>query len=246
MHHQELCYEQPLEVFLGQIQDSDEPENMNLQDIGATDSGEFGYWDLVYTFILQGDLESALSALKVHSEISEAFLAPSNTKRGTKGDAAVAISGNTITRTQCESFFELLLTHPFANMTKQASIGYSSSTEGLLSREALLASTTHTISVEFSAWQNRVRKLRQSNMTLLTRIPELDTILRILTGDISTLEHLCGVEEQDGQTGGWAWGKLAIALLLFVYPPPLTKTDLCRIVEECMQKGSSASNSSAL
>ena len=232
-------------MFLAQIQDSDEPENMNLQDIGTTSDGEFGYWDLVYAFILQGDLESALTALKAHSEISEVLIGQTDNSRGTRSSTTVAVSGNTITRAQCESFFDLLSTHPFAGMTKQASVGLGSS-EGLLSREALLASTTHTIGAEFSAWQNRVRKLRQSNMTLLTRIPELDTILRILTGDVSTLEHLCNVEEEQSHTGSWAWGKLTIALLLFVYPPPLTKTDLCRIVEDCMQKGSVASSSSAL
>lgn len=240
---QELCYEQPLEVFLAQIQDSDEPETMNLRDIGSGTDGEFGYWDLVYRFVLQGDMQSALTALRVHSEISEALSQPDNHLMGSRN--AVAVSGATVTSAQCEGFFDLLSTHPFAAMIKQPTAVYSDTTEGLLTREAVLASTTHTIGAEFNAWQNRVRKLRQSNMTLLARIPELDTILRALSGDVSTLEHLCGVGS-DGEAEDWSWGKLAIALLLFVYPPPLNKPDLCRVVEECMQKGSAGYSSSSL
>jgi len=241
---QELCYEQPLEVFLAQIQDSDEPETMNLRDIGSGNDGQFGYWDLVYRFVLQGDMQSALTALRVHTEISEALSQSDNQHlKGSRN--AMAVSGTTITSAQCEGFFDLLSTHPFAAMIKQPSSTYHDTTAGLLTREAVLASTTHTIGVEFSAWQNRVRKLRQSNMTLLVRIPELDTILRALSGHVSTLEHLCGVGN-DGEAEDWSWGKLAIALLLFVHPPPLNKPDLCRVVEECMQKGSAGYTSSSL
>lgn len=218
-------------MFLAQIHDSDEPESINLHDLGS--GGEFGYWDLVYRFVLQGDLQSAVSALRVHSEISDALNSPHDARGGT-----MAVSGNTITRVQCTSFFDVLATHPFASMAHKSSLHVSDpqQQDGHLSREEVLASTTHTISVEFSSWQTRVRKLRQSNMTLLARIPELDTILRILLGDVSTLEHLCGVEEEENTGEEWSWGKLTIALLLFVYPPPLMKADLCRIVEECMQK----------
>lgn len=181
-----------------------------------------GYWDLVCQLVMQGNLVAAESMLSVHSEIASALAGEVDGRGMLRISDVVASSSNAITRVQCETLLDLLRSHPFA---------------GLVTVNAAFAAGTSVptnLVQESTAWQNRVRKFRQSKVAILAVIPELDTVLRILLGDSSTLEHHS--ELPAGGEGGWGWAKQVIALLLYVYPPPLNKTDLSRVVEECMHK----------
>ena len=82
------------------------------------------------------------------------------------------------------------------------------------------------ISAEFQLWYERVRKFQQTSSKLITYIPELSTAIRILLGEMETLKEFCNDK----------WTNLTLALLLYVYPPPLTKIDLSKIVDEAMNE----------
>lgn len=201
----------PLESHLVRFEHSDEPESLTAS------TATVGYWDLVYQLVMQGSLVAAEQMLSWHSEISSALSGDKDT---------IGRSSNSISSAQCEALFDLLRSHPFA---------------GAVSANDSFASISISASVvqEFTAWQNRLRKFRQSKVALLSVIPELDTVLRILLGETSTLEHCCELPAGAAAAGwdaGWGWAKHTIALLLYVYPPPLNKGDLCRVVEECMRK----------
>lgn len=167
-----------------------------------------GYWEAVYEQIMQGNLGSARELLLLHSEVA---------------DAPAAAATGAITQGQVALFLDLLQTQPLIAQLKPE-------------LSASVAPTAANLSAEFVSWQNRVKKLRASGLPLLTHIPELDTVLRILAGEKAALEHCAGVQ----RGGEWAWAKLAIAQLLYVYPPPLGRQDLSRVMEACMDSSLSS------
>lgn len=160
---------------------------------------------------MQGNLTIASELLQLHSEI-----------------AAAPVSGpaGAITQAQCRMLVEVLGTHPFASLAA----GGASSQQ-----------PASNMSAEFSSWQHRVRKLRQSELPLLAGVPELDAALRILLGEAAALDLHSAI----ARGGDWAWGKLAIAQLLYVHPPPLGQQDLSRVLEECMHRALGAGPSSS-
>jgi hypothetical protein len=197
---QEICYPPSLSSPLERFLQLDEPESVTTQP-----SGLLGYWDVLYSLILQGNLSAACELLQLHSEI---------------GTAPMSGPAGAITQAQCRMLVEVLSTHPFASLT----VGNALQQPG------------GNMSAEFSSWQHRVRKLRQSELPLLAGIPELDAALRILLGEAAALDLHSGI----ARGGEWAWGKLAIAQLLYVHPPPLGQQDLARVLEDCMHRALSA------
>jgi hypothetical protein len=165
---------------------------------------------------MQGNLSIACELLQLHSEIAAA---PASGPAGA------------ITQAQCRMLVEVLSTHPFASLAS-GSVPSHHRPGG-------------SVSAEFSSWQHRVRKLRQSELPLLAGIPELDAALRILLGEAAALD----LHSDIVRGGEWAWGKLAIAQLLYVHPPPLGQQDLSRVLEECMHRalgaGPGSNNSSS-
>jgi hypothetical protein len=155
---------------------------------------------------MQGNLVAVSDLLCLHSEIAGAV------PNGPPG----AITGG-----QVSSLLDLLHTHPLAAALQPDA-----------TQSAAALSGAH-LAAECAGWQNRVKKLRTSGLPLLTHIPELDTVLRMLAGEAAALEHSAGVQ----QGAEWAWAKLAVAQLLYVYPPPLNRQDLSRIMESCMSAG---------
>lgn len=174
---------------------------------------------------MQGNLVAAHKLLSWHSEIATAI----STREADGRSVSLALSSDAISRTQCDTLFDLLRSHPFADLGN-TDVNTNNST-----------GSAANLVQEFTAWQARVRKFRQSKVAILTMIPELDTVLRILLGDLSTLEHHCELPagaQAVGWETGWGWAKQATALLLYVHPPPLNKGDLYRVIEECMRKES--------
>lgn len=68
-----------------------------------------------------------------------------------------------------------------------------------------------------------------SNLPLLVRLPELDTVLRILLGDSTVIRRLLMPPAEEAEMD---WTRLCLALMLFVHPPPLSRLDLVHLVEE--------------
>ncbi|KAJ1438540.1 Nup85 nucleoporin-domain-containing protein [Ochromonadaceae sp. CCMP2298] len=197
----EVCCPLPLDVFVEQLLNADQPELIT----GAGSS--WGYWELVYQLVLQGSLGAASALLQAHSEIQAAL----------ESGGMQGLAGASISRAQCLALFEVLASHPFAALTADA---------GVLDTAASIAS-------EFSSWQQRVAKLRQSNNALLTSVPELDTVLRALLGEASTLEQLS--RQPMPASEGFHWARLCVGMLLYVHPPPLHRGDLGRVVEQCVR-----------
>lgn len=191
---------------------ADEPESVE-----TISSVCLGYWDAVYSNAMQGETSTVVQLLRVHSEISQIYA----TDHG-------ILTSSAATKAQCDAFFDLLESHPYALLA-------SSFDCVAQMRES---SSAAVVSAEFSSWHKRAQKLRMAGSGLLVSIPELDTILRILLGEHNTLEQCSGLAV--GRE--WAWGRLAIALLLYVHPPPLTRPDLCRILEDCIWKQSEVSD----
>lgn len=104
------------------------------------------------------------------------------------------------------TFFEILRAYPRFNSDQQLDL--------------------RKVSTDFQNWYERVRKFQLTSAKLISHIPELCTALKILLGDMETLKEYCNEK----------WTNLTLALLLYVYPPPLTKIDLSKIVEEAMNE----------
>jgi hypothetical protein len=215
----EVCCPLPLDVFVEQLASADQPELI----AGDAGSSSWGYWQLVYQLVLQGSLGAASALLQSHSEIAAALQESGGSMQG--------LAGASISRAQCLALFEVLAGHPFAALTA-AQAGDAG---------ALGATAASSMAVEFSSWQQRVAKLRQSNNALLTSVPELDMVLRALLGEASTLEHLSRQPVPTaGSEGGFHWARLCIGMLLYVHPPPLNRGDLGRVVEQCVRTVDSA------
>lgn len=163
-----------------------------------------GYWYAVYERALLGDLALCREVLRLHSEVR---------------DAPASSAAGAVTRGQCDALMEILSTHPFASLCE------------FPATQAPAVSNVATVAADFAHWQHRVRKLRQSGLPLLLRIPELDMLLRVLLGESSALEQCA----ERSSSGAWVWARVAIAQLLYVHPPPLGAADLARVLEGCFR-----------
>ena len=114
-----------------------------------------------------------------------------------------------------EQLHELLLSHPYAHTVHN---------DGEEAEEVLMAADKGRIAVDFKMWQERVWRMRQEASALLAAVPELDSVLQILLGDARSINAACGDE----------WTERALATLLFVYPPPLTRANICRILDDAI------------
>ena len=105
------------------------------------------------------------------------------------------------------------------------------------------------IPAAFNAWRNRVRRLRSlsDRLPILLRIPELDTVFRILLGEAALLQQLVvrGVGLAD-DAEELRWTGLCLSTLLYVRPPPLSRVDLTTIIDHAANALPSSSSSATL
>lgn len=143
-------------------------------------------------------------ALQRHSEISL-------TLQGQKGGRH-RFTGS-LDRNQCQMLLDLFATHPYVELLPKVNdvdFQYSQ-----VDNDAL------------ADWKQRVASLLDS--ALVMKIPELDTLFRILLGEQRTLETLASHD----------WALLTLSQLLFVYPSIMARSNLCRVVEESIKTMSS-------
>lgn len=114
---------------------------------------------------------------------------------------------------QLKALFDIFLSHPFAILLSDGapSSGMSNFTSYKLS---------------LNDWSERIRRLRNKapSKSILSVVPELDSLLRIMMGEKTALTQAC---EGD-------WTKITLGLLLYVYPPPLSKANISQIMEEAV------------
>eukprot|EP01038_Epipyxis_sp_PR26KG_P004794 gene4794-6721_t len=197
----------PFNEYVQAIRHNSQPELCNNIAIDDIFDKSPNYWDTIYDLLLRGQNNQVVTLLQLHSEIAEALLvSQTNLER----KVVSSHRQSSIDSRQCELLFECILSHPYISFIN----------EELYDTDNLPIA----IASQFQDWRNSVNKLRNSNMSLLIQIPQLDTILRILLGELSTLEEISRCE----------WTSYTLGLLLYVYPPPLTKASLSKIVEEAL------------
>lgn len=120
---------------------------------------------------------------------------------------------------QCLALIRTLLAHPFAEKVRSGACNVP----------------IKVIPAAFSAWRNRVLRLRalSDRLPILLRIPELDTVFRILLGDTTLLQQLVarGIGLAD-DAEELRWTGLCLSTLLYVHPPPLSRVDLTVLVDQ--------------
>lgn len=160
-----------------------------------------GYWDSIYSLIMEGRLVDAWQIVSLHGDIAAVIandeLINSNVK-GLESDKRLM-----------QAIYNVLHTHPYIHLI------------GLDGGESLPT----TIPLEFKEWQDKVSHILNSQNPFLGRMSELNTLLLMLLGDKDTL-----IGHSHGE-----WTTLGASLLLYVYPPPLIRANISKILEGAMQ-----------
>lgn len=172
-------------------------------------------WDIIYSFILNGRLTEAWELLQVHKTIKNINNSRSNSNSNSNG----SVSDYRI----LDYIKEILFDHPYSDLVSN----------GLddLSEEELLEIENGTLALKFHKWQAKVTKVFDSSSSILSKIPELDNVFQILLGR-SDVSYNCCINDKSNDN----WLIYSLSLLLYVYPPPLSKVSICRIVEDAMNK----------
>lgn len=123
---------------------------------------------------------------------------------------------NNTDRNVLEAIHDVMNSHPYVHLVSQLNTNNDDNES---------ASIPPSITLEFTDWQEKVSRILQSDSSLLGRIGELSTVLLMLVGDKDTL-----VEQSRGE-----WTTLGVGLFLYVYPPPLMRANISKIVESVMK-----------
>ena len=75
---------------------------------------------------------------------------------------------------------------------------------------------------ELVLWKERLELVRQSKSSLLGRIPEIVELLNILGGNLDSMRMACRMN----------WLSFALGKFLYVFPPPLSMSNIAKIVED--------------
>ena len=75
---------------------------------------------------------------------------------------------------------------------------------------------------ELALWKERIKSFFQSGASLLGRIPEIVGLLEILIGN---MESICGASKSN-------WLRFGLGKLLYVFPPPLSRSNIAKIADE--------------
>jgi hypothetical protein len=201
----EIEFSEALEYY----KSSPTPERLKT----ITEDGKVGFWQTVYALAMQGRLQDALTVLSLHSEIvtvlNNLAAAESSQQRMYSPDASTVEDFRFL-----QKLFELLEAHPYAHIVVADDASGSGNIAG-----------SPNLSLAFRDWREQVAKLHRSASALFGHIPELNTLFLLLSGDRGTiLEHSLG-----------DWMSACLALLLYVYPPPLTRANLSRVIDEAME-----------
>lgn len=119
-------------------------------------------------------------------------------------------------RNVLEGIYDILTTHPYIHLVNALNTNNGNNDKSM--------NISPSITLEFTDWQEKISVILKGNSPLLGRISELNTVLLLLVGDKNSL-----VEKSCGE-----WTTLGIGLFLYVYPPPLIRSSISKIVESVM------------
>jgi hypothetical protein len=105
---------------------------------------------------------------------------------------------------QCKQLFDLMLSHPYCSKGDHA------------------VAASSPVMNSLADWHADLAALRSGGSTVLARLPELDTALRIMLGDSSS--HM--------QLSSGNWMRLLLLKLLYKYPSQAGRGSLIKIVDE--------------
>lgn len=120
-------------------------------------------------------------------------------------------------RNVLEGIYDIFHSHPYIHLVEASSANNRNDGESM--------NIPSSMALDFKDWQEKVSLILQSNSPLLGQISELNTVLLLLVGDKNSL-----IEKSLGE-----WTTLGIGLFLYVYPPPLIRASISKIVESVMK-----------
>jgi hypothetical protein len=179
----------------------------NPQKINSDeDQNSKGFWDSIYALIMEGRLLDAWKVLSLHGQL--AGIIGSDEK-------AASSAGLEYDKRLLLSISDVMNTHPYIHLISAIDDNY-------IDNKAL--QLPQKIALDFKDWQQKVSNILESQSPLLGIVGELNTLLLLLLGDKYTL-----VVYAQGE-----WTSLATGLFLYVYPPPLIRANISKIVESAM------------
>jgi hypothetical protein len=203
---------------------------------GRNGGGEGDYWKCLYLLTLQGKLKAVIELLKLHSEIRSFFSFSSNA-------VAVFSFSSSVGKEQIIEFFHLIESYPFYDCLTILDEPEEDEEE----RERKLASffSSHSsplLIASLTEWSSSVQQYRQHS-SFITKIPELDMILRVLLGEKQIFERIVRNayppgrgREREGENSS-LWKLVSLGSLLYSYPlHQLTKSNMKRILDESLQQ----------
>ena len=186
------------------------PQQITPQQLGADING---FWETIYALLLEGKLSDAWEILSLHREISAVIMSDDNDRNNNTPNRN---SSSNDDKKTLKSIYDVLNSHPFINLVDAVSTYNDENVQAL--------NIPSSITLDFKDWQDKIKEILENQSPILGRIKELNNILLILLGDKDTL-----VQFSLGE-----WTTLGVGLFLYVYPPPLIRSNITKIVESVM------------
>ena len=216
-------------------QRSAKPEIQHLQ---PGDSQEYVFWVDVNTLTLRGRLSDVWELLQLHSEV-RSVVEYTSTPEDRRGLADLQ---------------ELFLSHPIrlldefllafrdilTRVESERKTGSGSSiVDGFTAEdEATISAFMRNFSSDWMHWHALVTRVRRDPYycPLFSRMPQLQTVLHLMTGDVSAIAPLCGKYASDGVESSLCWQQFALCRLIYSgqSPPPFSKPVVILMLEEAL------------
>jgi hypothetical protein len=201
---------------------------------GRSGGGEGDYWKCIYLLTLQGKLKEVIEFLKLHSEIRSFFSFSSNA-------VAVFSFSSSVGKEQIIEFFHLIESYPFYDCL--AILDEPEEDEEERERKLVSFFSSHSsplLIASLTEWSSSVQQFRQHS-SFITKIPELDMILRVLLGEKQIFERIVRNASPPGRErereNSSLWKLVSLGSLLYSYPlHQLTKSNMKRILDESLQQ----------
>jgi hypothetical protein len=132
------------------------------------------YWQIVYNILLCCDLDLLCVALSCHSELyallhEEDYVMVNN-------------DGSATDKYCCLQLFNLIRSHPYSYLLREEDI------------EDTIDAKCFDFHVTSSKWRTEIEDFRRNRamLSLLTKVPQLDMVLRVLSGEKEAIRAIIG------------------------------------------------------
>jgi hypothetical protein len=140
---------------------------------------ELNYWRSVFNMLMTGEISLAVAMLQMHSEVAAALDVRMRRASYSVGGGAAAAGAGAIDPAHCGELFAAMEAHPYV-------LDHSNEGAGA---GAMMGGGGASSGLSLGEWQAQLRAIRGGgHNSLLARVPELDTVLRILLGEADALQ----------------------------------------------------------